>query len=235
VFAVQVKDVKEKQLPDLDDDFASEASEFETLGELRDDIAHRLEHAQEHAIEDEFREAAVDAAVAEAVLDLPDELVTARAEEMWERTERVLRAQGIDPDSYVQASGRTREDLIEEAKDDARKALGRESVLEAVADAEEIDVSDEELLEALTATAEREGTKPAKLLERLKKTGRDVPVRRELRMRRAVEAIAGSAKPIDPGTAKARDQIWTPDKERSEEGSSQLWTPGAGDPPKPSG
>jgi trigger factor len=235
VFEVQVKDVKEKQLPELDDDFASEASEFETLEELRADIEHRLEHAQEHQIEDEFREAAVDAAVAEAALDLPDELVTARAEEMWDRTERVLRAQGIDPEAYVQASGRTREQLIQDAREDARKALGRESVLEAVADAEGIEVSDEDLVEALEGTAEREGTKPDKLLERLKKSGRDVPVRRELRMRRAVDAIAGSARPIEPGAAKAREQIWTPDKQRKEETSAQLWTPGAGDPPASSG
>ena len=74
-FDVEVKDVKEKELPELDDDFASEASEFDTLDELRADIEHKLEHAQEHSIEDEFREAAVDAAVAEADVDLPDELV----------------------------------------------------------------------------------------------------------------------------------------------------------------
>jgi trigger factor len=232
-FDVQVKDVKEKRLPELDDDFASEASEFDTLDELRADIAHKLEHAQEHAIEDEFRQGAVDAAVANADLDVPDELVTARAQEMWERTERVLRAQGIDPEAYVQASGRTREQMIEEARDDARQALGRESVLEAVADAEGIEISDEDLLEALEATAEREDSDPAKLLEQLKDAGRDVPVRRELRLRRAVEAIAASAEPIDPGQAQARDQIWTPEKQQSEEGSAQLWTPGSGDPPAP--
>jgi trigger factor len=230
-FDVNVKDVKRKQLPELDDDFASEASEFETLDELRADIRHKLEHAQEHQIEDEFREAAVDAAVAGADVDLPDELVNARAEEMWERTERVLGAQGINPETYLQASGRTREEMVEEAREDARKALARESVLAAVADAEGIEVSDDDLLEALEGTAEREGATAAKLLERLKETGRDVPVRRELRLRRAVDVLVEGAQPIEPGTAKAREQIWTPDKQRKEEGSSQLWTPGAGEPP----
>ena len=230
-FDVNVKDVKRKQLPELDDDFASEASEFETLDELRADIRHKLEHAQEHQIEDEFREAAVDAAVAGADVDLPDELVNARAEEMWERTERVLGAQGINPETYLQASGRTREEMVEEAREDARKALARESVLAAVADAEGIEVSDGDLLEALEGTAEREGTTAAKLLERLTETGRDVPVRRELRLRRAVDVLVEGAQPIEPGAAKAREQIWTPEKRRKEEGSSQLWTPGAGDPP----
>ena len=230
-FDVNVKDVKRKQLPELDDDFASEASEFETLDELRADIRHKLEHAQEHQIEDEFREAAVDAAVAGADVDLPDELVNARAEEMWERTERVLGAQGINPETYLQASGRTREEMVEEAREDARKALARESVLAAVADAEGIEVSDGDLLDALEGTAEREGTTAAKLLERLTETGRDVPVRRELRLRRAVDVLVEGAQPIEPGAAKAREQIWTPEKRRKEEGSSQLWTPGAGDPP----
>jgi trigger factor len=230
VFDVQVKDVKYKQLPELGDDFASEASEFDTLDELRADIEHKLEHAQEHSIEDEFREAAVDAAVAEAKLTVPEDLVTARAEEMWERTARMLSAQGIDPETYVKAAGRTREEMVEEAKEDARRALARESVLDAVAEAEQIEISDADLLEAIERTAEREGAKPEKLLERLKETGRDVPIRQELRLRRAVDVIAGSAKAIEPEKAEARERIWTPDKQREEEGSTQLWTPGAGDP-----
>ncbi len=230
VFDVQVKDVKYKQLPELDDDFASEASEFDTLDELRADIEHKLEHAQEHSIEDEFREAAVDAAVAEAKLTVPEDLVTARAEEMWERTARMLSAQGIDPETYVKAAGRTREEMVEEAKEDAGRALARESVLDAVAEAEQIEISDEDLLEAIERTAEREGAKPEKLLQRLKETGRDTPIRQELRLRRAVDVIAGSAKAIEPEKAEARERIWTPDKRREEEGSTQLWTPGAGDP-----
>jgi trigger factor len=230
-YTVTVKRVQAKVLPELDDDFAAEASEFDTLDELRADIHHKLEHAQEHSIEDEFRQLAVDAAVAEADIDLPDELVHARAHEMWERTERVLRAQGVDPQSYLAAAGRTQEQMIQEATEDARRTLSRESVLEAVAEAEGIEVSDEELLEALGPTAEREGTKPDKLLARLKETGRDAPVRRELRLRHAVDAIAGSAQPIEPATAKAREALWTPEKQAKEEGSAQLWTPGAGEPP----
>ena len=103
-------------------------------------------------------------------VELPDELVTARAEEMWERTEHALRAQGIDPDTYFTTSGKTREEVIEETKPDAARQLARESVLEAVADAEAIEVGDEELLEALATAAERERAKPEKLLERLVKT-----------------------------------------------------------------
>jgi len=234
-FDVDVKDVKRKELPAFDDDFASEASEFDTVDELRGDIEHKLEHAQEHTIEDEFREAAVDAAAAEADLSLPDDLVKARAEEMWERTERMLAAQGISAETYLQASGKTREEMIEQASEDAAQQLSREAVLEAVADAERIEVSDDELLEVIERSAEREQTKPAKLLARLKESGRDAALRRDLRLRKAVEVIAGSAIPIEAGKAAAREKIWTPEKQRKEEGSSQLWTPGSGPPPGTSG
>jgi trigger factor len=231
-FDVEVKDVKRKELPDLDDDFASEASEFDTIDELRADIEHKLRHAQEHAIEDEFREAAVDAAAAEADLTLPEDLVNARAEEMWERTERMLAAQGISAETYLQASGRTREQMVEEAREEAGRQLAREAVLEAVADAEGIEVSDDELLEVIERSAEREGTKPDQLLARLKDSGRDAALRRELRLRKAVDVVADSASPIEPGTAAAREKMWTPEKQRKEQGSSQLWTPGSGPPPE---
>src|SRR4029450_7758768 len=85
-FGGEGKDGRQKELPELGDDFASEASEFDTIEELRADIEHKLTHAQEHSIEDEFREAVVDAAAAEAGVELPDELVTARAEGRGERT-----------------------------------------------------------------------------------------------------------------------------------------------------
>jgi trigger factor len=230
VFEVEVKDVKEKELPDLDDAFVSEASEFDTLAELRADIEHKLEHAQEHSIEDEYREAVVDAAAAEAQVELPDDLVAIAAEEMWTRTEQVLARQGIDPETYLKASGKTREQLIEDAKPDAAQRLARESVLEAVVEAEQIEVTDEELLDVLKGTAEREKMKPETLLERLKGAGRDVPLRRDLAMRKAADLLVEHAKPIDMEKAKAREKLWTPGKERDQE-SSQLWTPG--DPQAP--
>jgi trigger factor len=226
-FEVEIKDVKEKELPALDDDFASDASEFDTLEELRSDIGHKLEHAQEHSIEDEFREAVVDAAAAEAQIDLPDDLVTARAEEMWTRMERALARAGRDPDTFLKTSGKTREELIEEAKPDAAKQLARESVLDAIAEAEHIEVSDDELLDALRGTAEREGQTPEKLLATLAGSGRDTALRHDLRIRKAVDFLVEHASPIAPEKAKAREKLWTPGKEK-EPGASGLWTPGEG-------
>jgi trigger factor len=228
-FDVTVKGVNEKHLPELDDDFASEASEFDTLDELRADIEGKLRAAQERSIEEEFRQAVVDAAAAEAGIDIPDELVQARAEEMWHRTEHALEHQNIDPETFLKTSGRTREQVIEEAKPDAAKQMARESVLEAVADAESIEISDDELLEVLGASAEREGMTTEQVLERLKESGRDATLRHDLRLRRAAEFLAENAKPIGMGQAAAREQIWTPEKER-EPGAGGLWTPGSAEP-----
>jgi trigger factor len=225
VFEVEVKDVKEKELPAADDEFASQASEFDTLAELRADIEEKLKSAQGRSIEAEFAEAAVDAAVAEAEIELSEELIAARAEEMWSRTEAALRRRNIDPESYLKAAGKSREEIVEDTKPDAAQQLKRESVLEAVADAEGVEVSDEELLDVLRSAAQPEGTSPEKLVEALKKSGRDVALRRDLRLRKAAEVIAKSAKPIEMERAKARDKLWTPEKER-EGGTSQLWTPG---------
>jgi trigger factor len=242
VFAVEVKEVREKALPELDDGFASEASEFDTLDELRADIARRVSEAVGERAEQDFRVASIDAAAEAATVELPAELVAARATERWERVERQLAARGMSPDAYLQMQGKTREEVIEESKPDAERELRRESVLAAIAEAEGIEVSEEEMVEALAHTAEHERTTPQKLLERLRENGRDAMVREDIEVRKAIDLVAESATPIPLEQAEAREKIWTPDKEhgagrrreqqasdmseREEAGS--LWTPGEG-------
>jgi trigger factor len=210
VFVVQVKEVREKVLPELDDEFASEASEFETLEELRADISKRLGEAVAERAEQDFRIAAVDAAVEAATITVPDSLVTARAEERWERVERQLAARGMSPDSYLQMQGKTREELIEESKPDAERELEREAVLADVVVTEQIEASAEELLEALAHTAEHERTTPEKLLARLRDSGRDAAIAEDIQIRKAIDLIAESAKPIPIERAEAREKLWTP-------------------------
>jgi trigger factor len=224
-FDVTVKEVREKDLPELDDEFASEASEFDTLDELRENIRGRISEAFERRAEAEFREAAVEAAASAATIDIPHDLVHARAHEMWDRVERQLASRGIDPQVYAQMQGKDRHDLINDAEEDAEKALRREAVLEAVADAEGIEPTDEDLLEAL---GPGEGQNdPKRLLERLREAGRDGMLRDEVRMRKAVDVIADSAEPIPIEQAEAREKIWTPEKEEAEAGPGELWTPGS--------
>jgi trigger factor len=224
VFKVKVKEVREKVLPELDDDFASDASEFDTLEELRADIREKVGAALGSRAEEDFRVAAIDAAVEEATVEVPDELATARASERWERMERQLAGRGMDPNAFLQMQGKSREELIEETKPDAEKELKREAVVTAIAEVEGIEVSEEEMIEALEHSAEHERTSPEKLLERLRKGGRDAMVREDLRARKAIELVADAATPIPLEQAEAREQIWTPEKERKEAGS--LWTPG---------
>jgi trigger factor len=226
VFAVKVKEVREKVLPELDDDFASEASEFETLEELRSDIAKRVGEVVDERAEQDFRAAAVDVAVEAATVEVPDGLVVARAAERWERVERQLAGQGMSPESFLQMQGKTREEVLEESKPDAERELRREAVLAAIVEAEGIEVSEEEMVEALSHTAEHERTTPEKLLARLRENGRDALVREDIQVRRAVDLIAEAAKPIPLAEAEAREKIWTPEKEQ-EEKPSELWTPGS--------
>jgi len=223
LFKVKVKEVREKILPELDDDFASDASEFDTLEELRSDIREKVGAALNTRAEEDFRIAAVDAAVAAATIEIPDEIVAARAAERWERTERQLAQRGMDPNAFLQMQGKTLEEVVEESKPDAEKELQREAVVTAIAEAEAIEVSDEELVEALEHSAEHERTTPAKLLERLRESGRDRMLVEDLRARKAIELVADAAKPIPLEQAEAREQIWTPEKEKEKAG--ELWTP----------
>lgn len=227
-FEITVKEVREKVLPDLDDEFAVSAGGFDTLDELRDDIREKLRTAAEERTEAEFRLAAVDAAVDASKVDVPAEILSGRAAERWERVERQIAAQGLDPAAYLRMQGKTREQIIEESKPDAERELKREAVLSAIADVEAIDVTEEEMLEALEHSAEHERTTPEKLLQRLRKAGRDTLVREDLRIRKTIDLLAESAKPIPLAQAEARERLWTPDKERqpAQQGAG-LWTPGS--------
>jgi trigger factor len=230
VFKVKVKEVREKVLPELDDDFASDASEFDTLEELRADIREKVGAALGSRAEEDFRVAAIDAAVAEATVVVPEELATARATERWERMERQLAGRGMDPNQFLQMQGKTRDELIEETKEDAEKELRREAVVTAIAEAEALEVSEEEMVEALAHSAEHERTTPEKLLERLRQSGRDAMIREDLRAQKAIELVADSAKPIPKEEADARqekadarEKLLAPE---GKEKSGELWTPG---------
>jgi trigger factor len=227
-FDVQVKEVREKELPELNDDFAAEASEFDTLAELRDHISGQIRDILEGQIAERFREAALDAAVTNAKVELPDPVVDARAAEMWRRVERQLQQQGMDAESYLQMQNKTRDEMVQQARPDAERALKREAVLEAVAKAEGIEVTEEDMLEALQIPPGHEDhghPQPADALKEIRESGREELLKQDLLMRRALELVAEEANPIPLDQAKAREEIWTPEKEPEEK--AELWTPGS--------
>ncbi len=197
-FAVTVRDVRAKQLPELNDELAEEAG-FDTLDELRDDIRSRLSEIESQRIDAEFREAALDAAVEKAKIDVPESLVEARARELWDSMLHSLAHQGISRDAYLRISGRSEEETIEQAKPDAEQALKREAVLAAIAEAESLDPTEDEMLEAVKEAAPPgDRTAPKKLLERLRANGRLDALKDDLSQRKALDLVAESAKPVAP-------------------------------------
>ncbi len=227
VFDIEVREVREKELPELNDDFAAEASEFDTMDELKNHMATRIQEVLEGNAENGFRERALDAAAAKVDLKLNNDLIMGRAAETWERASRTLAQQGMDPERYLQAQGSTREQMIEQAKPEAELTLRREAALLAVADAENITVNEEDMLEALKPPPGHEDhghPEPPEALKELRESGRDKLVERDLRMRKALDLIVEAATPIPMEKAEVREKMWTPEKEREQKGG--LWTPG---------
>jgi trigger factor len=233
VFAVTVKEVKRKELPPIDDDLAIDAG-FDSIDELREDIRTRLIEADEARAEAEFREAALDAVVAGAKVPVTPALVEARAKEMWERMLHSLSHRGITREAYLQIAGRPEAEILADMSADAETALRREAVLTAIVAAEQIEPSEEQLLEAIAPAAEREEVEPAKLLEDLRSAGRLDELSEDLAARLAVELIADRASAITPAQAEAREQLWTPGQDpegqqppagEAPEAPGKLWTP----------
>jgi trigger factor len=229
-FAVSVKEVKRKQLPEVNEDFAVDMG-FDSVDELRDDIRSRLEEAEGKRVDAEFREAALDAAAAQAQVQTPEALVQAKAREMWERMLHSLSHRGISREAYLKITGRDEADLLAELAPEAEQSLRREAVIAAVVEAEQIVPGEQELLEAVAPTAERERMEPAAVLEQLRSTGRLQDLTDDLAARQAVELIAAEAEPIALELAEAREKLWTPQSQQSEQaaasdqGAARLWTP----------
>jgi len=225
-FAVTVKEVKAKELPEVDDDLAAEAG-FDTLDELREDIRTRLTESETARIDAEFREAALDSVVKNAKLDVPEALVEARAREQWDQMLHSLAHQGISREAYLRIAGRDESEIVEQAKPDAEQALRREAVLAAIIEAEGIEPSDGEILEAVEeAAGDGPGrVSPKKLMERLKSSGRIETLKQDLAQRKALDLVAEAAKPITIEQAQARDKLWTPGSDDPSGSTGQLWTP----------
>jgi trigger factor len=250
-FAITVKEVKHKELPPLDDDFASDAAGYDTLAELRESIAGELLEGDRQQVDNEFRAGALDAVVAEAEIEVPDALVEARAGELMERMMLALGQQGIPKEHYFAISGKTEEQLTEESKPDAEQALRREAVLAAIIEAEAIEPSEQELLEGLRSAAEREGMTPQKLLDRLRSNGRLEQFARDVAGEQALELIVREAKPVGPeeagepraapakkaagGGAKKKAPAKKRAAAKKEKPAGELWTPDAEKPAGESG
>ena len=218
---VEVKEIKESVLPPLDDELARAASEFDTIDELRADIVGRLLAQVQDDVDGRFRAAVVDELVRASNVNATGPLVEARTEELLSGLVRGLQSRGIDARSYLAATGQTPEVLSERLRSEAAQSVARELVLDAVADKLGLKVTDDEIREELRDAGEKEED----IEDFIARGGAD-NVRDDLRLKKALDRVAGEVKPIDPELAAARESIWTPEQEPTAE-TPKLWTPGS--------
>jgi len=223
----RMNEIKERVLPPLDDELAQAATEFDTLGELTDEIRDRLGAQLEQEIDSQFRTAAVDALVTATDPEIADGLVESRAVELWNALVRSLERRGISAEAYLQLSGRSPQEIQADIESEARQSLAREIVLEAAADDLGVEVSDDEIDELIREQAEDEN--PDELIQQVRDAGRYEALRADLRLRKALDRIAGEVKTIPVELARAREELWTPEKEKPET-ATKLWTPGSKEP-----
>ena len=144
LFKVTVKEIKEKELPDVDDEFASEVSEFDTLDEYKADIRKKLSEKKEKEAQAQKEDAVMEAVIAEAKMDVPDAMIETQAEQLAGDYAGRLQQQGLSLEQYFQFTGLDREKFLEQMKPTALKRIQSRLVLEAIVKAENIEVSDEE-------------------------------------------------------------------------------------------
>jgi trigger factor len=226
---VRVKEIKEKVLPPLDDDLARAASEFDTLDELRADLERRMREVLEEEAETRFRADAVDALVEASQVQVGGPLVEARTRELLNGLGRSLESRGISAEAYFQLSGQTAEELVQRIGGEAALSVARELVLEAVADKLGLGVDDAEIEELIREQAELADDDPDAAVRQVFESGRQEVLRSDLRLRKALDRVAAEAKRIPAEVARAREEIWTPDKETSPT-ETKLWTPGSKEP-----
>jgi trigger factor len=222
---VTVKEIKEKVLPEADDDLARSASEFETLEELRAEIEARLLEQLTEELEIRFREAAVDALVNASEVETVEALVERRTAELWSGIARSLQMRGISTETYLTMTGQSADEVVARLRAEAEQSLARELVLDAAASKLGVEVPDEEIDELIESQSE-EGDDIEESKRLLQENGGYERIRADLRLKKALDEIVAGVKRIPVELAAARDKLWTPEKEK--EGTKMnIWTPGS--------
>jgi trigger factor len=222
---VTVKEIKEKVLPEADDELARSASEFETLEELRAEIESRLLEQLTEELEIRFREAAVDALVNASEVETAEPLVERRTAELWSGIASSLQMRGISTETYLTMTGQSADEVVARLRAEAEQSLARELVLDAAASKLGVEVPDEEIDELIESQSE-EGDDIEESKRLLQENGGYERIRADLRLKKALDEIVAGVKRIPVDLAAARDKLWTPEKEK--EGTKMnIWTPGS--------
>lgn len=225
-FRVLVKDVKEKRLPEATDAWAAESSEFSTIAELREDIRTRIANVKLLQAQMALREKALEA-LTDIVDDdqVPEVLVEEETSQRVQDLSRRMQQEGVSVEQYLAATGHTPDELVQEVRSQAHRAVKADLALRALVGAEELEVSDEEFDAELAAMAERLETDPAQLRVRLDRGGRTSAVRSEQKKAKALTWLIDHVEIVDEeGNEISREELRV-DAKRAEQDES------AGDEP----
>lgn len=194
VFTVNVKDIKRKEMAPLDDEFAKDVSEFETMQELRTDIENKLKEAAEKKAERDVKEAAINKVVENAELEVPESMIETRVQGMLNEFVYSLQRQGISLDYYLQATNNSLEDIKEAYHAGAEASVKGDLVLEAIGKAEGIESSPEDVDEELNKMAEQVKKEPAEIRELMEKQGQISSLEFSIMIDKVVDFIISEAK-----------------------------------------
>ena len=191
-FKVTVKEIKEKQLPELDDDFAQDVSDFDTLAEYKDDLKKKIAERKESEAKAKKESEAIEKVVEAAKMDIPQAMIDTQVNRMLEDFAMRLQQQGLSVEQYFQYTGMTADKIMEDMKPEAVKRIKNSLVLEAVAKAENIEVSEEEFEAELQKMADMYKME----IEKIKEFMQDAEAKQmkdDIAIQKAVELIVSSA------------------------------------------
>lgn len=205
VFAVKLKGITEKQVPELDDDFVSDVSEFDTVEDYKADIKQSLEDKKKAAARRKKEDEAVKALVEDSRMEIPQPMIDTEADQLIQGYDSRMRSQGLDLKQYLQYTGMTAEKLKDDMKEQAKLNIESRLVLEAVADAEKIEVSDEEIEKEIQEMADNYGM-PLDSMKSLITDNERKSISTDLKIKKAVDLIIeSSVEDASKKTVKADD------------------------------
>lgn len=193
VFRCTVKEIKEKELPELDDEFAEEVSEFETMAEYKADVLDKLTKEKEKAGNEAKEEAVIDAIIADSEMDIPDAMLETQQRQMVEEFAQRIQMQGLTLEQYYQFTGGSYEQLTEQVKPQADKRIRSRLVLEAVVAAEKITATEEDYEEEISKMAEAYRMETDKVKEMLGEQGKK-QVMEDVAIKKAIDYVTENAK-----------------------------------------
>ena len=206
VFKCTVKEIKEKELPALDDEFAAEVSEFDTLAEYREDTKKKIGERKAEAAKSAKEEAVIDAIIEDAQMEIPDAMLETQQRQMVEDFAQRLQMQGLSMEQYMQFTGATPQMMLEQIKPQALRRIQSRLVLEAVAAAEKMEATEEEFEAEVAKMAEGYKMEPDKVKELLGEGGKK-QVMEDICVNKAVEFVVENAKEAKASkkSAKAKE------------------------------